>query len=512
MSDSALDLVRAGRVEEAADIWGECFELRKAALGPTHEDTLGTMARHASCLGFLGRYEEAEEQHRLCFQLRKVALGPAHPDTLASMCNNAFCLCELGHFEEAEERQRLCCRLREEVLGTAHPDTLISMFAHARVLAYLGRTEEAEEEERRCCELSEEMQDDKGGAHPKVHPKVLASIEEDEDLSDTEALERWEQAEEKLQQCLEPKQEALSKADEDGGTCCICFHTFSAEDPPASQVDAEAHGIVFVCEHADAMHISCLLREATQDRPFQCPLCRSKFGFSRRCICGSALEERRGNDPVPEYEGCGVKCDHCDRSVSKKAKLFHCPLGKIDAHPNGYDVCARCARGHDEQAVEEVVDTEPEAEAPEAASSRATGSASPARGLQGSEALRLAAALVTDPMNRSHSTSLSSIRNGLPSSGQSTPQTLRRSRSFAAGSALRAVRGQSQVTVESPVRRVTAVPARSAASSRPQQRAPEPRRPDTASLATRPKKSPLLAMVPAMTQSRYMGGGRWEAR
>lgn len=125
--------------------------------------------------------------------------------------------------------------------------------------------------------------------------------------------------------------------------CSICFNEFTDEDPQASRADATAHGIVFACQHADMLHLSCLKKEALQRRPFQCPLCRTKFGFNKSCICGHALELRLVGKPIPGYSGCRVRCDHCARVLQDGQGFFHCPLGKSDIHPSGYDVCDLCA-------------------------------------------------------------------------------------------------------------------------------------------------------------------------
>eukprot|EP00930_Biecheleria_cincta_P038889 TRINITY_DN26745_c0_g1_i1.p1 TRINITY_DN26745_c0_g1~~TRINITY_DN26745_c0_g1_i1.p1 ORF type:complete len:534 (+),score=66.73 TRINITY_DN26745_c0_g1_i1:236-1837(+) len=349
MSTCALDLVRSGRIEEAAELNGDCFELRKAVLGPTHEDTLFSMANHAFCLGFLGLYEEAEEQQRLCTALREEVLGLEHPDTLRSLANHAVCLCQLGRYDESEELQRRCWQLRRRVLGIAHPDTLISMVAHARALRSLSRVEEAEEQERQCSQLRKTL----AGKQSDFIPGVPFS-------ADTGSLGRWDKAEEQLRNCASTPQEQQTLApleelcsyeydqrseqtDCDDDICCICFLEFNAGNPPASHTTATDHGIVFICGHAKSIHLSCLLREATQGRPFRCPLCRCKFGFAKRCICGIDLQKRMGTDPVPGYSGCRVTCSHCDKVFLRTDTMYHCTKGKVEIHPKGFDVCARCA-------------------------------------------------------------------------------------------------------------------------------------------------------------------------
>lgn len=136
----------------------------------------------------------------------------------------------------------------------------------------------------------------------------------------------------------------------DDACCSICFSEFTDADPRASKADAKGHGIIFACGHAAMLHLSCLKLEAQQARPFQCPLCRTKFGFSKICICGCELQERKCSKEIPGYGGAGVQCDHCSRSVSSKETIFHCPRGKVEAHPVGYDVCGKCASQSSTQA------------------------------------------------------------------------------------------------------------------------------------------------------------------
>lgn len=131
---------------------------------------------------------------------------------------------------------------------------------------------------------------------------------------------------------------------EDGTVCAVCFTEFDAENAPASEEDMEGHGVVFSCDHAQMFHLQCLLLEARQDRPFQCPLCRAKFGFSASCICGMTLEVHRVSDPCL-YGGTGVLCDHCAQNIPGSQSVYHCPRGSCEEHPSGYDICYTCA-GH----------------------------------------------------------------------------------------------------------------------------------------------------------------------
>lgn len=149
------------------------------------------------------------------------------------------------------------------------------------------------------------------------------------------------------------EQDASDRDDATGGCreeerCAICFGQFTRDNPRASQADARGNGVVFGCTHDALLHLSCLQVEAQQRRPFHCPLCRAKFGFSHRCICGSEFEERQARIPLPGYGGGWIVCDHCCKTIPMNQCLYHCPRGKCAAHQFGYDVCYDCASGGEE--------------------------------------------------------------------------------------------------------------------------------------------------------------------
>eukprot|EP00957_Ditylum_brightwellii_P118419 9031994-Ditylum_brightwellii.AAC.1 len=60
----------------------------------------------ALAVQYQGRYAEAEELFRQCLEATKSALGEAHPHTLATMNNLATVLQEQGRYAEADELQR----------------------------------------------------------------------------------------------------------------------------------------------------------------------------------------------------------------------------------------------------------------------------------------------------------------------------------------------------------------------------------------------------------------------
>mmetsp|Transcript_107563 Transcript_107563/g.195653 ORF Transcript_107563/g.195653 Transcript_107563/m.195653 type:complete len:207 (+) Transcript_107563:60-680(+) len=134
--------------------------------------------------------------------------------------------------------------------------------------------------------------------------------------------------------------------------CAICLNNFKGDDPSASQIEAQKHGVVFSCGHAAMLHLSCLQKEALQKRPFHCPICRAKFGFNAWCLCGAKMEKWRSERPPPGYSPWRVRCDHCEAKIPRDQHFYHCPEGKNSSHKNGYDVCCSCAGAFQEPRAE----------------------------------------------------------------------------------------------------------------------------------------------------------------
>lgn len=57
------------------------------------------------------------------------------------------------------------------------------------------------------------------------------------------------------------------------------------------------------------------------------------------CRCGASVDFI---DSSQGYGGGGINCDICNKSV--RGYVYHCPRERVDEHPDGYDVCQKCAR------------------------------------------------------------------------------------------------------------------------------------------------------------------------
>jgi len=70
-----------GRHSEAERLWRETLDLRIAALGKEHPDTLLSMTYLAGVLDTECRYEEAEQLYRKALAIQRRVVGPHHPET-----------------------------------------------------------------------------------------------------------------------------------------------------------------------------------------------------------------------------------------------------------------------------------------------------------------------------------------------------------------------------------------------------------------------------------------------
>src|SRR5262245_12589461 len=131
------------RFVDAAKLYEETLELRKATLGPDNPNTLSTMEGLARSYLSLGRYEQARKLFEELVSLCKNKLGPLDRHTLRSM---TFLVQSNLALESHTEALNLCeevFALCKRQLGPDDPDTIGSMDVLADCYAALGRAGEA---------------------------------------------------------------------------------------------------------------------------------------------------------------------------------------------------------------------------------------------------------------------------------------------------------------------------------------------------------------------------------
>jgi tetratricopeptide (TPR) repeat protein/tRNA A-37 threonylcarbamoyl transferase component Bud32 len=132
-----------GLFDRAVSLHARACELREAALGPDHPDTLKSRNRLGNAYSDAGRLVEAIAVHEETLKRREAALGPDHPDTLSSRNNLATDYRVAGRLSEAIALHEATLKLREAVLGPDDPDTLASRVNLATAYASAGRVSEA---------------------------------------------------------------------------------------------------------------------------------------------------------------------------------------------------------------------------------------------------------------------------------------------------------------------------------------------------------------------------------
>jgi eukaryotic-like serine/threonine-protein kinase len=139
-----ITFLRMGLYADAEPHLRRALELREAALGPEHLDTLGAMNNLAQLLKAQGKLAEAEPLYRRSWEVRSRVLGDENPETLGALSNLAQLLLAQGKLAEAEPLARESWHAFERVLGQDDPDTLLAKGNLAMIWQRQGKSAEAE--------------------------------------------------------------------------------------------------------------------------------------------------------------------------------------------------------------------------------------------------------------------------------------------------------------------------------------------------------------------------------
>ena len=64
------------------------------------------------------------------------------------------------------------------------------------------------------------------------------------------------------------------------------------------------------------------------------------------CICGKSLEKILAKDCyISDGKTDYIVCNECKQLIEEMSFAYHCINEKIDAHPEGYDLCIDCGTG-----------------------------------------------------------------------------------------------------------------------------------------------------------------------
>jgi eukaryotic-like serine/threonine-protein kinase len=131
--------VGLGLYAPAVRLHKQAGDVRDAAMGPDHPDTLKSRSNLANAFGAVGRLSEAIALHETTLGQREARFGRDHLDTLGSRDNLGRAYYLAGRFNEAIALHESTLNSREAKLGPDHLDTLGSRSNLANAYAAVGR-------------------------------------------------------------------------------------------------------------------------------------------------------------------------------------------------------------------------------------------------------------------------------------------------------------------------------------------------------------------------------------
>lgn len=144
--------------------------IRRAHLGPEHEDVAHIIAQLGWSRILQGDYTNGAESFREALAIQRTALGPDHPEVANSLSGLGLALNGLGATESGIERVREALAIRRRNLGAAHEELANGLNDLAILLREAGDLREAER-------LLYEALEMRSGLLPEGHPDIGKSAQ-----------------------------------------------------------------------------------------------------------------------------------------------------------------------------------------------------------------------------------------------------------------------------------------------------------------------------------------------
>jgi len=189
-SASALGDLYALRGEnQRAEIWqAKVVQQRRAMFGDSHASTLNARHNLANTYQRMGKYQDAEAAFQSVLVAQLKVLGENHADTSNTMQNLGTVYYRLERPEQAETFTRKALDIRRRVLGPQHPYTVNSVNSLAAISFSLGKVQESEALFREILAIHEKLL---GPEHPRTITSlnnVAVAVERQGRLSEAERL------------------------------------------------------------------------------------------------------------------------------------------------------------------------------------------------------------------------------------------------------------------------------------------------------------------------------------
>jgi len=144
LQSTASTMRTLGLLSAASDPTRRALDIRRAALGDDHTDTISAIGNWASQLWAEGRLEEAELYRREAHEGWRRVLGAEHHETLKSLGSLGLVLMDQGRYEESEAPLTEALEGMRRKLGDEDPSTLRLLYNLGVQRFYTGRLDEAE--------------------------------------------------------------------------------------------------------------------------------------------------------------------------------------------------------------------------------------------------------------------------------------------------------------------------------------------------------------------------------
>ena len=146
---------RAGRFEQAVELFAQALDLKRESIGRLHPSYILSLNSRAVSLRQLGRYAEATDHVAEALEIRKQLYGPEHPSLHAGYNELANARHDLGEFERAIELYRKALEL--EARSTSRRSDWIYLNNLGAAFEDRGELDRAERYYRQSIERRREL-------------------------------------------------------------------------------------------------------------------------------------------------------------------------------------------------------------------------------------------------------------------------------------------------------------------------------------------------------------------
>lgn len=158
LNNLALVFRTQARYKEAEPLFQEVIQVVERVFGNDHVEFAAAQSNLGALYLSMGEYSKAEPLFRSALALRDTLLGREHKDFAASLNNMAIVSMEMGRYPEAEQYYLEAIALRERTQGKRNTDYILALNNLAILYSRMSRPEKAESLYLEALALREDLQ------------------------------------------------------------------------------------------------------------------------------------------------------------------------------------------------------------------------------------------------------------------------------------------------------------------------------------------------------------------